>query len=504
MKVLSADQLKELDRYTIEHEPVASIDLMERAAQQCSDWLHRRFPDAAFCIIAGQGNNGGDGLAIARQLGACGHEVQVRICKIGQPSDDFRINLDRLRQTGIQIDPLAPGQQPAIPGGSVAVDAIFGYGLNRPVASPWDQVITAINAAPNMVISIDLPSGLFADRPTEGPCIAATHTLTFETPKLAFFMPENHRYVGAWHVLPIGLHRAKYAELEAAWETVDISTAASLLKPRDKFDHKGVYGHAFLVVGSFGKIGAAILASQAVLRSGAGLLTVHVPRKAYEIMQIAVPEAMVQVDRHDENFSGLDHTPSFSALGIGCGIGVNTCTAAGMRQLLSTLDRPIVLDADGLNVIALHPELIELIPRGSVLTPHFKEFERLFGVSAHHFERLERLTAMARQYELVIVLKGAHSAIALPTGPCFFNSTGNPGMATAGSGDVLTGVITGLLAQGYSPRESALLGVFVHGLAGDIGAQALGQEALVAGDIVQFLGAAFNKLRSPSTNLIHD
>ena len=377
----------------------------------------------------------------------------------------------------------------------VIVDAMFGYGLSRPLAESWAQVAFAINQAEGIVVSIDIPSGIFAHEPSPGPHVHADFTLTFQCPKLAFFVPENQDAIGEWIVLDIGLDSNMLKSLETTYHMVDDAEIANALPVRNKFDHKGVYGHAMIVAGSFGKIGAAILAAKAALRTGLGLLTVHVPRQAAAIMHIAVPEAMVSADRHDYNFSGVDHWPKISALGLGCGLGLHGCTTTGIRDLLKRNAEPMIIDADGINTIAASPELIDLIPAGSILTPHLKEFSRLFGESGDHFERLQRLKEASVRHQLVIVLKGAHTAVALPDGTIHFNTTGNPGMATAGSGDVLTGMITSLVAQGLAPGPAAIAGVYLHGLAGDIAARYQGASALIASDIVDHIGEAFQEIQ---------
>ena len=493
MKVLSATQVRFLDRETIRLEPVTSIDLMERAATRCAEWLLAHYPGAGFSIFCGPGNNGGDGLAIARLLLAQGCNVTTYIPSTDRASADFMTNLERLKHVKADVRNIPSGLLPDL-ANDVIVDAIFGSGLNRAIGPPHDKLIESINSLANTVVAIDIPSGVSADTISEGPKIKADHTLSFEVPKLAFFAPENGSSIGEWHLLTIDLNKDAYTQITTPWHFLTRSDARQLLRPRKKFDHKGTFGHALLVVGSFGKVGAAILSATAALRSGLGLLTVHVPRKAYEIMQITVPEAMILTDRHDQFFSGLEDAPVYASIGIGCGLGSNSCSSAGIADLMRHVDQPLVIDADGLNLISQEPALLDQVPPQSILTPHLKEFERLFGATENHFERLALQKKKAQEHQVIIVLKGAHSAVALPDGNTFFNSTGNPGMATAGSGDVLTGLLTGLLAQGYSPEHTALLGVYIHGLAGDLAADTMGQSAVVASDIVAHIGQAFLKL----------
>lgn len=494
MKILPAQQIREADAYTITHEPIASLDLMERAARAFADWFAGRFPDtqAPVYIACGTGNNGGDGLAVARLLHGLFYEVTVLLCSTGGPlSPDCQTNLERLPGFGgVPQVSVAPGTPlPPIPESAILIDALFGSGLNRPLQGFWGETVAALSLHRGPKVSIDLPSGLYADRPSEGVVFEADDTLSFEMPKLAFFFPENERYVGEWSVLPIGLHPGFLESVPCTHFWTTPREARSLLRPRRRFSHKGSYGHALLVCGSSGMAGAAILSARACLRSGTGLLTVHSPANNRIPLQTAVPEAMFHADAHPDCWT-VPYLPSgTSAIGIGCGIGMAPESAAALEHLLAS-GLPLLLDADALNLIA-RQGWQERIPKNAVLTPHPKEFERLFGPSANGFERLARQRQKAMDLGVVILLKGAFSAICLPDGSCHFNSSGNPGMATAGSGDVLSGIISGLLAQGYAPAEAAILGAYLHGRAGDLAAAALGQQALIAGDIIEYLGAAF-------------
>ena len=275
--------------------------------------------------------------------------------------------------------------------------------------------------------------------------------------------------------------------------TVDASLVNKILKPRDPFTHKGDYGHACLITGSIGLMGAAVLAVKACLRSGAGKVTVYSARIGYEILQIAAPEAMTKI-AGEEFISSVDDIQKFDSLGIGPGLGLYDSHKDLLQKVFSSYKKPIVVDADALNILSQKKELLQLLPPGSIVTPHNVEFERLFGKTATDAERIELALQMSQQYNIYIVLKGHHTLIASPDKNAWFNSTGNAGMATGGTGDVLTGILTGLLAQGYSPLDTCLLGVYLHGLAGDIAADKLSQNALVAGDIIDNLGYAFKQL----------
>ncbi len=387
---------------------------------------------------------------------------------------------------------------PEIGEDDIIIDAIFGSGLTRPVSGFIGEVIEHINAADAVTISIDIPSGLFADRhadPKEGKIIHADYTLSFQLPKLAFLLPENDSFVGEWHILDIGLHHDYINNAEVKNFLLTKRDVQTTLRPRNKFAHKGTFGHALLIAGSYGKTGAAILASRACLRSGVGLLHTHIPKAGYEIMQTAVPECMLSIDRYDNYFSEVPDLGMYNAVGIGPGLGMEKQSQMALKLLIQNFSNPIVFDADALNILAENKTWLAFLPKGSILTPHPKEFERLAGKWADDYEKLQKLRDLCFKYNIYIVLKGAYTCTGTPDGMCYFNSTGNPGMATAGSGDVLTGLITGLLAQGYSPAQAATLGVYLHGLAGDLAAKKKGQEAMLAGDIIENLGKAFKKIK---------
>lgn len=497
MKILTAKQTRKLDKYTIENEPIASIDLMERASKVFRDWFCKQFPKQDFLsiyIFCGLGNNGGDGLAIARLLREQGYKVRISICRFSETgSEDFQKNLERLDNlpeipvTNIQQDDPLPDLKAA----DVIIDAIFGSGLNRPVEGYWAELFKHFNQSDPPIAAVDIPSGLFADQPTGSTTIQTDYTLTFELPKLAFLFPENQEALGDWTYRSIGLSKKFQAQIDSNNFYLDPQLIKSLLRKRRKFDHKGNYGHALLIAGSYGKVGAATLSAGAALRSGLGLLTIHAPRCAYEILQISVPEAMVSIDRHRHCISEWPALDSYQAIGLGPGIGQEQATQQAVLQLVENVKVPLVVDADGLNILAKHQQYLAKLPANSILTPHPKEFERLFGPSDNSFERNQLQRKMAQKYGVVIVLKGAHTCIALPNGDCYFNSTGNPGMATGGSGDVLTGIITGLTVQQYPAKSAAILGVYLHGLAGDLALENLGYHALVAGDLINYLGKAF-------------
>lgn len=492
MKIFNIEQIRAMDAHTINHEPISSIDLMERASQAfvrcfCNQYVNTR-PVAVFC---GKGNNGGDGLAIARILSGSGYDVQVFIVEHTlNATEDFRHNLSRL---GSHLTPRrihSENDLPRLAQQTICIDAILGSGLSRPTEGLLAIVINYLNALPNRVVAVDIASGLYADRPNDrgDSIVKPRHTITFQLPKLAFLLPQNAEFVGEWHTVDIGLSAGFIEQTSTPYYFTDRSEAEKRIKPRQKFSHKGTFGHALILAGSYGKMGAAVLSAKACLRSGVGLLTMHVPGCGYEITQISVPEAMATVDESQKFISKAPDLSSATAIGIGPGVGQDPATAKAIERLLERARVPLVIDADGLNILSTNRHLLYKLPPDTILTPHPKEFQRLAGDSNNEYDRLEKAKAFASKYKVIICLKGANTAVILPDGEIHFNSTGNPGMATGGTGDVLTGIITSLLAQQYTPADAAILGVYQHGLAGDRAAEARGQTALIASDVVEHLG----------------
>lgn len=501
MKILSAQQIREADAYTIEHEPIRSVLLMERAASECAGWMVHTFGEnpPPFYVFCGMGNNGGDGLVIARLLKDQGYNVQCWLVHHKDEASADNLANQPHTQDLLHIHSLA--DFPALEEGGVVVDAILGTGVTRPVDGWLAGILHKINDLrhKNTIVAIDMPSGLMADKSTgHSPCIHARYTLSFQFYKLAFMMPENADKAGRVVILQIGLHPDFIAQVQTKYHLVDEPIIRTIYQPRDPFAHKGTYGHALLIAGSHGKIGAAVLSARACLRAGAGLLTTHIPRCGYEIMQTSVPEAMCETD-DQQNINTSFHASvkdTHAVIGIGPGIGTESATARALEKLLTVYAKPMVIDADALNIIGQYPFLLQKIPQGSLLTPHPKEFERLFGATEDHFQRLELLSAKAQELQVYILLKGRYSAMACPDGAVYFNPTGNPGMATAGSGDVLTGILTGLLSQAYTPKAALLLGAWLHGLAGDMAADDLSEESLIAEDLINYLGGAFLQVRN--------
>jgi NAD(P)H-hydrate epimerase len=498
VKILSIDKIRQADAFTLINEPITSAELMERAATACLNWLMLRYSvSVQVKIICGMGNNGGDGLALSRMLSIKGYTVQVFVLILGnQESPDFSVNLHRLLSNpDVKITWLAPGDKlPDFDVSDLIIDAIFGSGLSRPVDGFGAEIINQINISPSRIVSIDIPSGLFADESSiHNPTgiIQADFTLSFELPKLALMFPENALFTGEWHILPIGLHPDFLNEVETSNSFTTKQDITSLFRPRFAFAHKGNFGHALLIAGSDGKMGAAILSARSCLRSGAGLLTAHIPQNGLFVMPVAVPECMTNPDPSADIFTKCPDISSFNAIGVGPGIGTDELTHKALKLLIQEARMPIVIDADALNILAENKTWLAFLPPNCILTPHPKEFERLAGRSYDDFERLELARNFAVKFTVYLILKGKYTAVCCPDGQCYFNSTGNSGMATGGSGDVLTGILLGLLARGYPPIEAAKMGVYLHGLAGDFAARDKGMESMLASDITEHLGEAF-------------
>lgn len=500
MKFFSTSQIRELDQYTIEHEPIASIELMERAAWALSYEFIEHFPKAkGVCIFAGQGNNGGDALALARMLLKSGYEVSSILIHSNSISADCEANKEHLISKFPNSLQELTSQfiAPEISADIIIVDGLFGSGLSRPITGIFAEAVEWINKSENIVVAIDIPSGLQGEEnklTDKAVIVKADFTFSLQFPKLAYMFVENEAYVGSWTVLDIGIHPEVIMQSSSNLYYIENDDIKSLLKKRSKFNHKGTFGHALLVVGSKGMAGASVLSSKAALRSGAGLVTVHGPESNRIIVQTAVSEVIFQSDSHSDFITEVVDIEKFEAIGIGSGIGTQPKTAEMLRNLLVQMTKPCILDADALNIIAQENDLLEIIPENSILTPHPKEFERIFGESNSSFDRIIKAQEAAMRYKLIIVLKGAHTLIAMPDATLYFNSTGNSGMATAGSGDVLTGILAGLLAQGFSPENAAKIGVFLHGLAGDLALKNESKESLIAGDIIDNIGNAYKLL----------
>jgi NAD(P)H-hydrate epimerase len=501
MKILTCSQLKELDQYTIAHEPIASIDLMERAARKITRAIARRW-DASYHVVvfAGPGNNGGDALAVARMLSELQYQVEVFLFNTkGELSDDCRTNLQRLKECGqvyftevsTRFDP------PELSEHHLVVDGLFGSGLNKALSGGFAAVVKYVNASHAQVVAIDVPSGLMGEDNTYNVRPHIMHadvTLSIQLPKLSFLFPENEGIVGEWELLPIGLKQEFVDEAPSSFFITEEADIIKLIQPRRRFAHKGNFGRGLLIAGSYGMAGASILSARGCLRSGVGVLTVHVPIANHNLLQVAVPEAIVHTDIHDRYFAEPVDLERYNAVAIGPGLGQEEDTALALLEQIQGCQLPLVIDADALNILSTRRAWLSKLPKHSILTPHIGELERLIGKCADSYERISKTKELAAYLQSYIILKGAWTAVVTPEGNVYFNPTGNPGMATAGSGDVLTGVLLSLLAQGYSEEDACRLGVYAHGMAGDIAAERLGQTGMTAADIVEALPEAWKKL----------
>lgn len=480
MKIYGATQIKSWDGYTIKNEPISSIDLMERASEAFINLL--KIPQkSTLHIFCGPGNNGGDGLAIARLLQEREHQVIVYVFKSKRYSEDYKTNKKRFSGNLKEISSVKDLVK--INAKDIIIDAIFGSGLSKPIEGILLQIVEFINSTLNIKYAVDIPSGLPCDTEPQGEWISNCHTISFQQPKLNLLLPYSN--LGSFTVADISL--AKGFDTDTLYHYLTRKKIKGLITERSKFSHKGTYGHGLFIGGSYGKMGAAQLACKAALRSGIGLLTAFIPKSGYVVMQTAVPECMTITAETVQTVSSLPEIGQYNAIAIGPGLDTSPDCLETLAILLIANQAPLVIDADALNLIAANPHLMVHIPENSIFTPHPKEFDRLAGESKTPLDRLKKAIEFAKKHQIILVLKGAHTAVCLPSGEVFFNSSGNPGMATAGSGDVLTGILLGLLAQGYSPRDAALISVYKHGEAGDFSKEKRGEHATTASDLITHL-----------------
>lgn len=501
MKILSPKQLKEAETRTIAIQDIELINLMERAANAVLTWLKARIElnKSHFTIICGIGNNGGDGLALARLLVAEDAHVKVYLQKNNTYSLDNLTNQKRLKDAKIPLNFYNAEAQFEFPPYTIIIDAIFGYGLNRPIQDEWNPVIDQINKANNTVVSIDVPSGLFCNQlnAQADPVVESEVTLTFQTPKLAMLLPENEKYIREFDILDISLDWGSVESSDSPFQFFTLDQVPQFQMGRTTFSHKYEFGNVLVIGGSYGKIGAALLTLKSVLRSGAGLVTAYVPKCGYDIVQTSFPESMAMTDFSEDKITAFPNVERFDTIAIGPGIGTDEKTARAFEQFLEETDltnKKLIIDADGINLLSKNQALIQKLPEKTILTPHDKELERLLGGWEDSFGKIKRVREFVEKYKLIVVSKGAFTQTFLPDGQVYFNSTGNPGMATAGSGDVLTGIIAGHLGKGFEPEAAVLFGVFFHGFCGDEAASQIGRESLIASDIINFIPAGFKKL----------
>ncbi|ACY40045.1 carbohydrate kinase [Blattabacterium sp. (Blattella germanica) str. Bge] len=507
MKILSLNQIRKVDQYCIDYESISSIELMERAAKSCFNWIvknkHFQVRKIPFIVLSGNGKNGGDGLVLAKMLYLYGAKVSIYIVNISNHfSNEFLINKEKVLRYNIPLQIICEKEKfPLLDQKSYLIDAIFGIGLNRSVNPYWKSFFHYINEKKfQSVLSIDIPSGLFMEKSHDNftGIIKATHTLTFQVPKLPFLFPIYANYVGKWWILNIGWKNDFLKKIHTKNFYIDDKCIYSIYKKkRRKFSHKGNYGHGMIIGGNNGMIGSVILAAKASFRTGIGKLSVHVPYCGYEIIQTSFPEVIVKTDVKKNWISDIIIPTDINAIGIGIGMGTHPQTENAFASFLRKIkDKKIsmVVDADGLNILSNQLELLNILPNDTIITPHPKEFYRLFGAWKNDYQKLDLVKEISVKYKIFIILKGAHSIISTPCGNLYFNSTGNPGMATAGTGDVLTGMITSLLSQGYSPKKSCIMGVYLHGLSGDIAANKFSEESIISSDIIDHIGEAYQKI----------
>ncbi|WP_299242104.1 NAD(P)H-hydrate dehydratase [uncultured Aquimarina sp.] len=500
MKIFSATQMRKADEVTIQSQKITSLELMERAATQIFNVLHQRLQGAPIPIhvFCGIGNNGGDGLVISRLLVEHGYHVKTYIVNFSDKrSEDFLANYDRLKAIGVEwpIQLKSEEDLPDIKQQDMVIDAIFGIGLNRPLVSWVINLIKHINASRCFTLSIDVPSGLYADKAPDDPegVIYASTTVTFQLPKLIFFLPETGQYSQDLEVIDIGLNRDFIAKTPGFAELISKNEVLSLYRPRHKFAHKGDYGHCLIIGGSYGKIGSVVLTTKSALRIGAGLTTTYIPECGYDILQTSVPEAMVVTDDQDDFISNISVDFNPSVIGIGIGLGTHEKTVEAFGKFLNQNKTKLVIDADGINILAKEPELLKYLPKNTVLTPHPGELKRLIGTWKDDFDKIDMVKKFSKKHDCIVVVKGANSLI-IYQDDIYVNTSGNPGMATAGSGDVLTGIITGLISQGYDPLQAAVFGVYLHGSSGDLAIHETGYQGLLASDIVSNIGKSYIEL----------
>ena len=501
MKILTCNQLKEADQYTIEHDEIQSIDLMERAAEKITDRICSYWDNSHNMVIfAGPGNNGGDAVAVARMLYQRDYNVYVYLFNVtGKLSEDCIINIQRLGECGFTnyVEVVNSVNFQKLTPNDVVIDGLFGTGINKPLSKGFAMVANMINSSGANVVSIDIPSGLMGEDNSfniRQNIVKADLTLSIQLPKLSFLFPENADIIGKVEVLDIGINKAFIQDTPSYYFIIEEKEIKQLIKPRQKFAHKGKFGHGLLIAGSYGMGGAAVLSALGCVKSGIGLLTVHTPVCNHNLLQSEVPVAKVQDDVDERYFSGPIDTDSYQAIGIGPGLGQEDITVEGTLDLISDSNIPLVIDADALNILSSYRDYMNNIPRFSIITPHIKEFERIVGKCSNHYERISKAKDIAARYQIYIILKGAWSAIITPEGNVFFNPNGNPGMATGGSGDVLTGILTALLCQGYSSETACKLGTYVHGLAGDMARDTQGEISMTATDIIDALPKAWKHL----------
>lgn len=504
MKLPNAHQLKELDAYTIQKKEITSAELMETASRQIAKFIYEHIyqNERPIVVFAGPGNNGGDGLAVARLLNHKGiNNIHVFLFNTNNSlSEDCHTNAERLRNECPDVDFTEVKQQfeaPKLSTDTIIIDALFGTGITKPLSGGFASLVQFINAAGAETISIDMPSGLMCEDNTYNSPSAiarAATTLTVGLPKLALLLADNQRYTGQTYVLPIGLEYEALNDMEINFFITERHEIKNMLKQRPAFGHKGTFGNALLIASKYGMAGAAVLAAKACLRTGVGKVTIHTPKCNNNILQIAVPEAVLHHDTDEHLFATPFNSDKYQGIAIGPGIGTDKRTALALIEQISHTATRLVIDADAINILGDHRGWIAQVPKGTIFTPHPIEMQRLGICNSDSFSILLEAINIAKTHHFYVILKGHYTAVCTPEGKAYFNPTGNSGMATAGSGDVLTGIILSLVAQKYTALNACRLGVYLHGLAGDLAAKNLGEQCITASDLIDYLPAAFKLL----------
>jgi hydroxyethylthiazole kinase-like uncharacterized protein yjeF len=500
LPLLVSKQIREADAYTIAHEPISSVDLMERASKAFVGWFINHFPDKklTIAVYCGTGNNGGDGLAIARILCEHGYcNIDIKVTRFSdKASDDFNENLKRLKKIKIPVKEIKPGAKPPTERAELIIDAMLGSGLNKPLAGDYKTLVEYLNSLQKTIVAVDVPTGFYTDGeiPKDATILKADLVITFQQPKINFLLPESGPYINCCEVVKIGLDGSFIASVDTPYFFVEEKDAQKLIKPRKRFSNKGTYGHALVIAGKDETMGAALLSASACAHAGAGLTTACIPQSGLVALNSAMPEIMALIRNQDK--VPYIEWDKFSTIGIGPGLGKEKNTLKLLKAIFKNYKKPVVIDADALNVLAQNPALLKKIPAGSILTPHMKEFDRLFGEHNSWWQRIQTAKAKAKELGIYIILKNDYTIMATPDEKLYFNSTGNAAMATGGMGDVLTGIITSLLAQKYSPQDACILGVYIHGKAGDELALPNRMHVVLPGKIITQLPITMAKLKA--------
>ncbi len=495
LPLLTSAQAKATDAYTIAHEPVNAIDLMERAAEAFVKCFVNHYSDKEkrIAVYCGTGNNGGDGLAIARLLHQQHYQnITVKIARFSdKETDDFDTNLKRLK--AVEVVEIATDDELPTETADIILDGLLGTGLNKPLSGDYKKLVNYLNRLNKHVVAIDIPTGFFADGELsqDATVLKANLVITFQQPKINFLLPESAAYMDAFEVADIGIKPEYIVKQNSPYQLLQQADISAKLKPRTNFTHKGTYGHALIIAGEPETMGAAILCSSACAHTGAGLTTACIPESGLTALNAAWPEVMAIV-RKDGYPPKID-PKKFTSVAIGPGLGKQNGSLKLLQTTFAEFDRPIVVDADGLNLMAEN-HLYRTIPVHSIITPHVKEFDRLFGEHKNWWQRINTMMQKAREYQLYIVLKNRYTMIGTPDGQVYFNPTGNPAMASGGMGDVLTGVIVSLLAQDYTPQDACIIGTYIHGLAGDDLALPHKRSTVLAGDVAKHIPVIIAKL----------